>query len=128
MYLRPSLPYLEAELLPILSRDPSLIARTVIGADFNARSALWNSNCSNSRGHELESLLARFPLNIANVPVSSLAFIPPETSFIDVTLTGHKVPIEGWHFPDAPSLSDHPFISFNGGVTSSPSCGRSRAF
>jgi Endonuclease-reverse transcriptase len=112
VYLRPSLPSLETELLPILSFSSSLLTRAIIGADTNAKSPLWNSNCSNARGRELESLLARFPLNVCNLPADSLPFAPADTSFIDVTLVGNAVEVNNWHFPDIPSLSDHPFISF----------------
>ena len=40
LYLRPSLPSLEVELRPLLSRSPVPLARTVIGADANAKSSL----------------------------------------------------------------------------------------
>ena len=96
----------------MLLRSPAPLARLVIGADANAKSSLWNSPCQNSRGCELETLLASFPLHVANVPVASLAFTPPETQFIDITLVGNSVPIQNWRFPDIPSLSDHPYIYF----------------
>ena len=112
IYLRPSLPSLEVELLPILSRAFSLSTRLVIGADANAKNPIWNSPVSNLRGRELEALLARLPLNVCNLPIASLAFVPPATSFIDVTLVGNMVKVANWHFPDIPSLSDHPYIVF----------------
>jgi len=128
VYLRPSLPSLEAELLPILSRASSLLTRATIGADMNAKSPLWNSNCCNARGRELESLLTRFPLNVCNVPAASLAFAPIETSFIDVTLVGNAVIIDNWHFPDIPSLSDHPFIAYDLSCSAPQSARSNRAF
>ena len=112
IYLRPSLPSLEAELLPILAGLSSYMNRAIIGVDANAKNPLWNSNGLNQRGRELESLLARFPINVANAPVASLPFTPPETNFIDITLVGHSIPILNWHYPDIPTLSDHPFIYF----------------
>jgi Endonuclease-reverse transcriptase len=112
LYLRPSLPSLDVELRPLLSRTPVPLARTLIGADANAKSSLWNSPCQNNRGRELEALLANFPLHVANVRVAGLTFIPPETQSIDITLVGNSVPIQNWHFPDIPSLSDHPYIYF----------------
>ena len=128
IYLRPSLPSLEAELLPILSHSSLLLMRTIIGADTNAKSPLWNSKCSNARGRELESLLARFPLYVCNLPADSLQFAPAETSFIDVTLAGNSVEVHNWHFPDIPSLSDHPFISFELPCSSRRSARSARAF
>jgi ribonuclease HI len=112
IYLRPSLPSLEAELSLVLNRAFTLLPRVVVGADVNAKSPLWNSSTANPRGRELEALLARFPLNVCNQPVANLPFTPTETSFIDVTLASNSVTVSNWHFPDIPSLSDHPFISF----------------
>ena len=112
IYLRPALPSLESNVLPILAGSSELLPLTIIGADLNAKNPLWNSPCLNPRGSELESLLARYPLNIANLPIADLPFNPPETSFIDVTLAGNAIPYQNWHYPDIPSLSDHPFIYF----------------
>ena len=112
IYLRPALPSLEAEFLPILAKSSALLSRSIIGADLNAKNPLWNSPCLNIRGRELESLLARYPLNIANLPIADLPFTPPETSFIDVTLVGNAIPYQNWLYPDIPTLSDHPFIYY----------------
>jgi Endonuclease-reverse transcriptase len=112
LYLRPSLPSLEAELSPLLTHSPIPLPRSIIGADTNAKSPLWNSPCYNTRGRELEALLSNLPLNVANPVLSLLPFSPPETQFIDITLVGDAVPVHNWHYLDTPTLSDHPYIYF----------------
>ncbi len=58
-------------------------------------------------------------LNIANVPVSKLEYIPQRTAMVDVTLRGDRtnINISNWHFPNEDSHSDHPIILFQVAVT-----------
>ena len=56
--------------------------------DSNAKNTLWGSNATDKLGESLESLLPQFKLNLANLPLSELPFIPCRTSFIDITLYG----------------------------------------
>jgi len=53
-------------------------------------------------------------LDLLNVPAAELAWVPPGTSFIDVTLAGDEVfpHLQNWKYLDFHSLSDHPYIYF----------------
>ncbi len=42
-----------------------------------------------------------------------LNFVPRNSSFLDITASGDEVSISDWVFPDIPSLSDHPYITFS---------------
>jgi hypothetical protein len=64
------------------------------------------------KGEELEHLIIKNNLNVANVPNSKLEYIPSKISKVDVTLYGDKVKISGWKFLNTVSLSDHPYIHF----------------
>ncbi len=51
-------------------------------------------------------------LSIANVELSSLDHVPLSTGFVDITALGDSASVEYWHFPNIPSLSNHPYIMF----------------
>ncbi|KZR96258.1 Uncharacterized protein APZ42_009505, partial [Daphnia magna] len=80
--------------------------------DANAKNKLWESSRTDKKGAELEHLIIKNNLNVANVPNSKLEYIPSKTSKVDVTLYGDKVKISGWKFLNTVSLSDHPYIHF----------------
>lgn len=94
IYVRPSITTplsLNQFLSPIL--NPSLpfkrsLKKSYIAIDANARNKLWNSKTNDSRGIELELLLHRLPLNVANHPLSQLSHTPHHSNFVDLTLHG----------------------------------------
>ena len=85
--------------------------------DSNAKNNLWNSKSTDKRGEYLESFTDHNKLNIVNVPVSKLEYIPQKTAMVDVTLRGDGINISNWHFPNEESNSDHPIILFQVAVT-----------
>jgi len=87
-----------------------------MGIDANARSPLWNSRHLDAKGKELEGLLTGSVLGLANKQLGDLAFNPPGTTFIDVTLHGCNTDVVDWRYLDLPSLSDHPLIYFRSRV------------
>ncbi|KZS20331.1 Uncharacterized protein APZ42_013009, partial [Daphnia magna] len=90
----------------------SNLERSIMGMDSNAKNKLWNSKSTDKRGECLESFINQNKLNIANVPVSKLEYIPQKTAMVDVTLGGDDISILNWHFPIEDSHSDHPIILF----------------
>ena len=74
--------------------------------DGNAKNKLWGSSRTDKKGVELEHLIVKNNLNVANVPNSKLEYIPSKISKVDVTLYGDKVKISGWKFLNTVSLSD----------------------
>ena len=114
-YCRPSLPNLRSLLDPILCHPCFCGNNSVLALDANAHSPVWNSSFYDVKGRELEDLIYFHKLNLANLPMADLPWIPPSTSFVDVTLVGDQLRsfISEWRFLDFPSLSDHPFIFFS---------------
>jgi hypothetical protein len=106
IYLMPSLSNFSSTVSSIFKSIASPFS--ILCADANAKSPLWNSVGTDHRGSELESLLIDYKLNVANQPLESLEFIPGGTSFIDLTLTGDLINLSRWLFLSTLSLSDHP--------------------
>jgi hypothetical protein len=122
LYLRPSLADAAMEMETCFSSIPcNSIPDSIICCDSNAHSTLWNSCNLSPAGSKVESVFTNFNLNIDNRSKKVLNFVPSGTSFVDITLNGDNTVIDNWCFLDEPSLSDHPFISFNIQV---PQCGR----
>ena len=80
--------------------------------DGNAKNKLWGSGRTAKKGVELEHLIIKNNLNVANVPNSKLEYRPSKISKVDVTLYADKVKFSGWKFLNTVSLSDHPYIHF----------------
>ena len=114
VYCRPSLSL--DYFLNLIKSSPNL-ERSVIGMDSNAKNNLWNSKSTDKRGEYLESFTDHNKLNIVNVPVSKLEYIPQKTAMVDVTLRGDGINISNWHFPNEDSHSDHPIILFQVALT-----------
>ena len=91
---------------------PQINANTVLCIDSNGKNKAWNSSSNDRNGRELEKLFHEDSLNIENKPLTQLKFIPPSTSFLDITLTGPKAQCIKWLYSSYESLSDHPFIYF----------------
>ncbi|XP_045023743.1 LOW QUALITY PROTEIN: uncharacterized protein LOC123468139 [Daphnia magna] len=88
VYLRPSIVDFSATTLTILEALSAPFS--IIGADANARSRMWDSPFNDKRGSDLESLLACSNLRVVNQPHSELDFVPAGTTFVDLTLAGDK--------------------------------------
>lgn len=114
IYCRPSLPNFESFLSSFFNQiSPNIISKSVFCFDSNAKNQLWNSSSIDARGKTLEETLAALSITIENKNANRLTYIPSNTSFIDVTGAGAHIRIVDWHFPDFPSLSDHPYIMFS---------------
>jgi ribonuclease HI len=112
IYARHSMASLSDTLQIIAEEFHDGLDRLVIGMDANARNPLWNSNYTDGKGRELENFVADLPLSVANRAKHVLDFVPPDSSFPDVTLVGDRINVEDWRFLSIPSLSDHPYITF----------------
>jgi hypothetical protein len=120
MYARPSIPSPFSALSLLLLNHPYLFPNIIIGLDSNAKHPLWNSRFEDKKGQKLTSILSRLPLSVANRPISELSFIPSNTAFIDITLTGDNISCSQWSFLDYNSLSDHRYITYTISHSSSP--------
>ena len=87
--------------------------RTVVAMDANAKQELWNSVANNERGKALLYYLKKRNLKVVNSHKSDLNYIPPKTSFVDVTLRGENVNVSGWKYLRRDFMSDHPCIQFD---------------
>lgn len=115
VYCRPSINDLQS-FLHDLSRSltPTIASQSILCFDANAKNPLWNSKLLDSKGIIFEDFCRSLSLDVTNVPLCNLNHHPPNSSFPDITVAGVLVNISKWNFPDIPSLSDHPFISFFG--------------
>jgi len=113
VYCRFSLPSSAAFLQDFLSTlSAGMMRDSIFAIDCNGKNKLWNSSATDRKGSEVESLLSSSSLSIANVELSSLDHVPLGTGFVDITALGDGASVEYWHFPNLPSLSDHPYIMF----------------
>lgn len=89
--------------------------RVIIGGDFNAKSALWDSPITDRRGEILQEWAAQWNLCLVNDGKEPTCIHPQGSSYIDVTwasvsLMGRVI---GWKvLTNFESLSDHPYILF----------------
>ena len=114
VYFRPSLIDLKSFLYDLSrSLTPEITSRSILCFDANARNSLWNSNLLDSKGIIFEDFCRSLGLNIINAALSNLNHHPPNSTFPDITIAGDLVNISEWNFPDIPSMSDHPLISFS---------------
>lgn len=90
VYCRPSL---GLDYFLNLLETSSNLERSIVGMDSNAKNKLWKSKSTDKRGECLESFIDQNKLNIANVPVSKLEYIPQRTAMVDVTLGGDDISI-----------------------------------
>jgi len=112
IYARHSMASISDTLQNIAQEFHDGVDRLVIGMDANARNPLWNSNYTDGKGRDLENFVSEWPLTVANRAKHVLDFVPPDSSFPDVTLVGDRIDVEDWRFLSIPSLSDHPYITF----------------
>lgn len=93
----------------------------VIGGDFNAKSDLWESGCTDGRGDVLSDLISAMDLVVVNhgrVPTFRRG---NSTSVIDITLATQSIAakITNWMVDDeGENLSDHNYISMDIGTDS----------
>ncbi len=112
IYARPSLDSPVSLLSNLLNQSNCLVSRSVVAIDANAKNSLWNSATTDRKGKDLESFILARRLTVANKNKSSLEFIPPNTSFVDLTLVGDCVNVKKWVFLSFETFSDHPYIYF----------------
>ncbi len=113
IYCRFSLPSSAAFIQTLFDVLPEGVKRdSVFAIDCNGRNKLWNSSVTDRKGSEVESLMLAASLTVANLELSALDHVPRGTGFVDITALGDGARVEFWHFPNIPSLSDHPYIMF----------------
>ncbi len=88
----------------------------IVGADSNAHSVLWGSEETNKRGEELEELILRFNLNVANTGGKYTFSTLRENSIIYITLvnssTSNSLFPRNWRVLPEESFSDHKYLIF----------------
>ena len=67
---------------------------------------LWGSPRTDEPGRELENFIMHHNLILINKPLEYLAYAPHSTTFVDVTLMGHRATLKV-AIPVGPPL--HPF-------------------
>ena len=80
----PSVKFVSAYCRPSLGLNHSLklienfkdLKNTIIGMDSNSKNKLWNSKYTDKKGECLELFLDKHRLNVANIPISKLKYIP----------------------------------------------------
>ncbi len=86
------------------------------GADSNAHSVLWGCKETNKRGEELEELILRFNINVANSGGESTFSTSRANSIIDITLvtssTSNSLFPRNWRVLSEESISDHNNLAF----------------
>lgn len=112
IYARPSLDSPVSLLAKVLNHSKSLASRSIVAIDANSKNSLWNSATTDRKGKDLESFILSRRLTVANKNKSALDFIPPKTSFVDLTLVGDCVKVKRWMFLSFETFSDHPYIYF----------------
>lgn len=92
-----------------------LCDRLIMGLDVNAFSSRWHHPTTNQKGRQVEDMIDRLQLHIANRPGKSWTFSGPRgRSNIDVTLSSNSLAnkVRSWTVLDGATSSDHALISF----------------
>ncbi len=88
----------------------------IMGADYNAHSVLWGCQETNKRGEDLEGLILRFYLHIANSGGEYTVSTSQENSIIGITLTNPSTPSSflprSLRVLSEESYSDHKYLAF----------------
>lgn len=95
------------------------VDKIVINGDFNAKSKLWGSRLTDSKGALLSSWTAERDLRILNVGSTPTCVRPQGSSVIDVTWSSPElVPlIKNWRvLEEVELLSDHLYVAFTLGT------------
>jgi hypothetical protein len=77
----------------VLNRLGRQLPNSILAIDINERNKIWGSSSTTQIGHSLEQIISAHNLNIENRDQAECSFIPPGTSFIDVTAAGDKTNI-----------------------------------
>ena len=80
-YCRPSSPSISSTTKSYLLAYEGDLKRAIICLDANAKSPAWNSLALDKKGKELENLLSRFHLKVANAKLGFTKFHPGRYSF-----------------------------------------------
>lgn len=93
----------------------------IVAGDFNAKSAEWGAELSDTRGNEVADFAARLDLTVLNNGYASTFRRPGyRESILDISLGTPKISsrIENWVVSEEYSGSDHQHITFSVGVAS----------
>ena len=114
VYCRPSTDSIRKVLLPLLQRRDFKGKDCIISVDSNSHNLLWNSSHTDTRGRDLENIIVAHDLNICNLQKRHLNYVPTNTTFVDITITGDNIidKITDWRYLSTPSFSDHHYIYF----------------
>ena len=83
----------------------------IVCADTNAHSTIWGNERNNARGNELETIIAKYNLNIKNTNMEYTRSLGDNKSTIDLTLTNQYAPnMKNWQLLRGVSDSDHEII------------------
>ncbi len=88
----------------------------IVGADSNAHSVLWGCEETNKWGEELEELILRFNLNVANSGGECTFSTSRANSIIDITIvnppTSNSFFPKNWKVLSEESFSNHKYLAF----------------
>ena len=98
---------------PISALTPQQINNLCICTDSNAHSTLWFNNFTENKGEDLEDILLRYNLTIANIEDYSPTFDNGRgKSHIDITAVGTNISNSEWKILNDESFSFHKLIYF----------------
>ena len=100
----------------------------LLGLDSNCKNKIWNSQVTDHKGLELEEVLLELDLTLLNRNLSELNCTPAGTAFVDLTVANGRLKSSIWIYPDRPSLSDHPFITYYVSMSPTSDTHRSNTF
>ena len=85
----------------------------IVCSDTNAHSTTWGNDTNNKRGNDLENLIGKYDLQVANTDLSPTYHKGNNSSTIDLTLINEHAPkIINWKILKGESHSDHEKIQF----------------
>ncbi|XP_046484295.1 uncharacterized protein [Neodiprion pinetum] len=88
----------------------------IVAGDFNAKSAKWGADFSDTRGNEVADFAARLDLIVLNTG-NTTTFRRPgyQESILDITLATPRIAnmIEDWTVSEEYSGSDHQYVTFS---------------
>jgi len=120
VYLDITIPTRNQKMVDMIDRCENEGIALILGMDSNSHSVLWGCQESNTRGVEMEDLIAEKNLRVVNVGITPTFKTCRAESIIDVTLMNStamsKLEVEEWRVvKDPPSFSDHRYIEFRVG-------------
>jgi len=95
--------------------DAEIGQEIILGGDFNAKSLLWGSSHTNSRGDRLSRWCASRDLILLNTGTQPTCVRHQGTSLVDITWCNSKIKphITDWKVLSEETLSDHCYIAYS---------------